>query len=136
MKLTPDVIDAIAGILGARREANGAETILSIGGGAGASSIVLTLTPVGAESLVLSAHTVHGYFELHDVARFVPVEPDEVIFVAEEGDRISGLVVGASGTCSLFANVNRATLASDFSSLEPALLLAAMQLALAENIPS
>ena len=56
------------------------------------------------------------------------------IFVAEEGERISGLVVGSAGTCSLFANVHRSTLAADFSSLEPALLLAAMQLGLAENI--
>lgn len=134
MKLSAEAIDAITKILGARREASASESVLTIGEGAGMPSIVLTLNTLGDESIVLSAQTVHGYFELHDVTRYVPVEPDEVIFVAEQGDRISGLVVGASGTCSLFANVGRATLNADFGVLEPALLLAAMQLGLAENI--
>jgi hypothetical protein len=135
VKFSADDIDAIAQILGARKETNGVETVLMIGAtSAGTPSIVLTLSSLEDGSTVLSAQTVHGYFELHGVARHVPVEPDEVIFVSEVGDRISGLVVGASGTCSLFANVDRATLAADFGSLEPALLLAAMQLGLAENI--
>lgn len=134
MKLTSEIIDSIAKILEARLEHNGPETICYIGDGASTPAIVLTLTALDAGSIILSAQTVHGYFELHNVARFVPVEPDEVIFVAEEGSRISGLVVGAAGTCSLFANVERSTLAADFSALEPALLLAAMQLGLAENV--
>jgi hypothetical protein len=134
VKLSSEVIDVVARILGARREQNGGETILYVGAGTATPSIVLTLTALAGDSMVLSAQTVHGYFELHNVSRYVPVEPDEVIFVAEEGDRISGLVVGAAGTCSLFANVHRGTIAADFGSLEPALLLAAMQLGLAENI--
>jgi hypothetical protein len=134
VKLSSDIIETIARILEARLEQNGSETICFIGEGGPTPSIVLTLTALEAGATVLSAQTVHGYFELHDVARFVPVEPGEIIFVAEEGGRISGLVVGASGTCSLFANVDRSTLAADFSTLEPALLLAAMQLGLAENV--
>ena len=142
MNFSSEITDVIAQILDARRERNGAETLLYIGAGEGTSSeggtttpsIVLTLTTLADETLILSAQTVHGYFELHNIIRYVPVEPGEVIFVAEEGDRISGLVVGASGTCSLFANVHRSALSADFSTLEPALLLAAMQLGLAENI--
>ncbi len=134
MKLTAEDIDTVARTLGARREQNGSETTLYVGAGAAAPSIVLTLNALDGGGVVLSAQTVHGYFELHNVARFVPVDPDEVIFVAEDGDRISGLVVGAAGTCSLFANVDRATLTADFGTLEPALLLAAMQLGLAENM--
>ena len=134
VKLTSETIDDIVKILNARREQNGAETICYIGDGSATPSIVLMLTSLDEGIVVLSAQTVHGYFELHNVIRFVPVEPDEVIFVAEEGDRISGLVVGAGGTCSLFANVHRRTLTADFAALEPALLLAAMQLGLAENV--
>jgi hypothetical protein len=134
VKLSSDIIDAVAKILNARREQNGAETILFVGAGTETPSIVLTLTALANDSMVLSAQTVHGYFELHGVTRYVPVEPDEVIFVAEEGERISGLVAGAAGTCSLFANVHRGTITADFGTLEPALLLAAMQLGLAENI--
>jgi|GEM_PF-1814306 len=134
VKLTSENIDGIVKILHARREQNGAENICYIGNGTATPAIVLTLTSLADDTVVLSAQTVHGYFELHNVNRFVPVEPDEVIFVAEEGERISGLVVGAGGNCSLFANVHRATLTADFSMLEPVLLLAAMQLGLAENV--
>lgn len=134
MKLTSESIDGIAKILNARQEQNGAETVCFIGAGGATPSIVMTMTVLEDETVILSAQTVHGYFELHNVVRYVPVEPDEVIFVAEEGDRISGLVVGAGGNCSLFANVHRTTLTADFASLEPSLLLAAMQLGLAENV--
>ena len=66
----------------------------------------------------------------------VPVEPDEMIFVAEDGGKISGLVVGRNGACSLFANVERSLISADLSTLEPSLLLAAMQLGLTEIVPS
>ncbi|MEO5931149.1 MAG: hypothetical protein ABIR47_14550 [Candidatus Kapaibacterium sp.] len=134
MKLSSESIDAIVTILDARQERNGAETVCYIGDGAATPAIVLTLTTLEGGRIILSAQTVHGYFELHDVTRYVPVEPGEVIFVAEQGEKISGLVVGASGTCSLFSNVDRAIITADFVTLEPSLLLAAMQLGLAENV--
>lgn len=135
MIITSDNIDTIARILGAKKELNGPETLLTIGGATSATgTVVLTITALADGGTVISAQTVHGYFELHAATRYVPVEPDEVIFIAEEGERISGLVVGATAACSLFANVHRSTLTADFTTLEPALLLAAMQLGLAENM--
>lgn len=98
--------------------------------------MVLTLAETDPESFLVSAQTIHGYFELHDVDRVVPVDPDEVIFVAESGDRINGLVVGRNATCSLFSHVERSTLSADFTTLHPSLLLAAMQLGLAESVPA
>lgn len=136
MKLSTESLESISTILGARLERVGGETILTIGAGGATPSIVLTATILADGSAVLSAQTIHGYFELHDVVRYVPIEPGEVIFVAEEGSRISGLVVGREGNCSLFANVLRSTLSADLATLEPALLLASMQLGLAENIPA
>ena len=136
MNPTSETIETIARILGARQESIGADTVLYFGPEGKSSGVVLTISAVEDGSTILSAQTVHGYFELHNVGRYVPVEPGEVIFVAEEGERISGLVVGSEGTCSLFANVERSTLSADFASLEPARLLAAMQLGLAENIPA
>jgi hypothetical protein len=136
VKLTADTVQQIARLLEARPETLGTDTILHVGEREGASTVVLTLASLQDGSAVLSAQTVHGYFELHNVERFVPVEPGEIIFVSEVGDRISGLVVGREGTCSLFANVDRRTLSADFATIEPPLLLAAMQLGLAENIPA
>jgi hypothetical protein len=134
VKLSSQSIDTIAPILGARVEHNGSDAVLYIGGTSTAPAIVLTMTILESGGAVVSAQTIHGYFELHNIAQFVPVEPDEVIFVGEEGTRVSGLVIGREGACSLFANVDRATLSADFNTLEPALLLAAMQLGLVENI--
>lgn len=134
MILTNDQIGTIARLLGARIEQIGADTLLHIGGGSSTTpQVVMTISALANGSTVLSAQTVHGYFELHNLTRFVPVDPDEVIFVAEEGSRMSGLVVGGTGACSLFANVERSSLSADFATLEPTLLLAAMQLGLAEN---
>jgi hypothetical protein len=136
VKLSSETIQTIATVLGARIERSGNDTVLSIGRDQNSPSIVLTITFLADGAAVLSAQTIHGYFELHNVDRFVPVEPDEVIFVAEEGGRISGLVVGREATCSLFANVDRSTLSADFTQLEPSLLLAAMQLGLVEMEPA
>jgi hypothetical protein len=136
VKLTQDTVDNIAQILGARRENVGSEILLYVGAGDVTPAIVLTLSMLESGSVVLSAQTVHGYFELHDVQRFVPVEPGEIIFVAEEGNRVSGLVVGREGTCSLFANVHRAIISADLTALEPSLILAAMQLGLTEHVPA
>lgn len=134
MNVTSDTINTIAGILGARVQGNGSETILYIGAGRATPAIVLTLSALSAGTVLVSAQTIHGYFELHTVQRFVPVDPDEVIFVAESGGRVSGLVVGREGTCSLFANVDHAILSADLTQLDPALLLSSMQLGLTEQL--
>jgi hypothetical protein len=136
VKLSSQSIETIASTLGARIERSGTDTVLYIGRDQASPAIVLTVTFLNDGNAVLSAQTIHGYFELHNVDQFVLVEPDEVIFVAEEGGRISGLVVGREATCSLFANVDRSTLSADFTTLEPALLLAAMQLGLVEAVPT
>ena len=134
MNVTSDTINAIASILDARVETSGTETILYVGAGRATPSIVLTLSALADGVVLVSAQTVHGYFELHAVQRVVPVDPDEVIFVAESGERISGLVVGREGTCSLFANVAHSILSADLTQLDPSLLLSSMQLGLTEQL--
>jgi hypothetical protein len=83
---------------------------------------------------IVSAQTHQGYVELHDVTGLLPIEPDEVMFIAKRDDRFSSLVVGASGTCSQFANIRPSLLRADLNDLNPAALMAALQLSLAENI--
>jgi hypothetical protein len=83
---------------------------------------------------MITAQTQHGYFELHDCVGYVKIEPDEIIFVSMQGSHISSLVIGASCTCSQFANIHKSLLTSDFSALDPSVLMAAMQLSLTEQI--
>lgn len=83
---------------------------------------------------MVTAQTQHGYFELHDCIGYVKIEPDEIIFVSMQGNHISSLVIGASCTCSQFANIHKSLLTSDFALLDSSVLMAAMQLSLTEPI--
>ena len=84
-------------------------------------------------SLVV-VQTKHGYFELHDCTGFIIFEPDEVIFVSATTEKLSCLVVGRECTCSMFSPIRREILTSDFSELDPTILMSAMQLSLTESI--
>jgi hypothetical protein len=132
-----DQINHVAEILGADISRSGEDLILRVGTtDGGPTRLVLTIADSvdenGPHGAVISAQTTYGYFELHEASGLAIVEPGEVIFYAEEGDRISGMIVGASGNCSLFANVDRAILSADFTTLDAPRLLAAMQLGLIE----
>ncbi|TAE31187.1 MAG: hypothetical protein EAZ92_03320 [Candidatus Kapaibacterium sp.] len=80
------------------------------------------------------AQTQHGYFELHSCTVFMVFEPDELIFISEKNDLISGLIVGKQCTCSMFTNVRRHNLSADFTDLDPRLLMSSMQLSVAEAV--
>ena len=84
--------------------------------------------------VLVSVQTKHGYFELHGLTGFLLFEPDEVIFVRAEDEKVSCLVIGSNSSCSLFSNIDKAILKSNITELDPAILLAAMQLSLAESI--
>jgi hypothetical protein len=106
---------------------------------ASGQSQVLTLytnTKLGknADGPLVSVQTQHGYFELHDCDAFIVFEPDEIIFVHTVGEFVSCLIIGRECTCSLFSNIRRENLNADFSTLDPAVLLSAMQLSLVESV--
>ena len=87
-----------------------------------------------SEGAMVSVQTLHGYFELHDCIGFLVFEPDEIIFVQASGDYVSSLIVGRQCNCSMYANISRDILKSDFNNLDAAVLLSAMQLSLTESI--
>lgn len=101
------------------------DTILDGGSSSSAEHVVGSM---------ITAQTQHGYFELHDCLGYVKIEPDEIIFVSMQGSHISSLVIGASCTCSQFANIHKSLLTSDFTLLDSSVLMAAMQLSLTESI--
>jgi hypothetical protein len=83
---------------------------------------------------VISVQTQHGFFELHDCTGYIVFDPDEIIFVQAGGQYVSSLIIGRECTCSMYSNINRDILNSDFTELDSALLPAAMQLSLTENL--
>ncbi len=129
-------ISEIARVLAAEVRKSEPDPVLAIGRPGTGSHVVLTFYGLDTDAPVISAHTTYGYFELHGLSGSVTVEPDEVIFFSESSDRLSGMVISSAGACSQFANVDRSMLSSDPSSLDPAHILAAMQLGLIELRPS
>ncbi len=87
-----------------------------------------------ARGALVVAQTQHGYFELHNCSTYMLFEPDEVIFLGVRSGHVSCLVVGARCTCSMFVNIRREILTSDFGKLDPRVLMSAMQLSLTEAV--
>lgn len=100
------------------------------------SFTIFNKVKLGADLLVtlISVQTNHGYFELHNCTNYMIFEPEEVIFINQKDDLLSSLIIGKNCTCSLFSNINRHILNADFNTLDPSVLLAAMQLSLTESI--
>jgi hypothetical protein len=88
----------------------------------------------GQTGSIIAVQTKHGYFELHNCTHFVLFEPDEVIFLSAGPQVISSMVIGRNCTCSMFAPIQRELLHSDFTALDPAVLMSAMQLSIAEAV--
>ncbi|MFM8456982.1 MAG: hypothetical protein ACKOAK_09465 [Ignavibacteria bacterium] len=90
----------------------------------------------GETGCLLSVQTGHGYFELHGCTHFLLFEPDEVIFLRVDEQTVSSMVIGKHCTCSMFAPINRELLRMDPEELDPAVLMSAMQMSIAESILS
>ena len=85
-------------------------------------------------STIVSAQNNQGYFELHNCTSYMIFEPNEIIFIEASTTSISTLTISNEANLSMFANINRRLLHSDLASLEPPLLLSAMQLSLIEPL--
>ncbi|MBX3044341.1 MAG: hypothetical protein KIT33_14345 [Candidatus Kapabacteria bacterium] len=86
------------------------------------------------EGAMVSVQTRHGYYELHDISAMMFFEPDEVIFIQNDTDKLSCLIIGSECTCSLYSNISKELLRQDFAELHPAVILSAMQLSITESV--
>jgi hypothetical protein len=139
LSLTQKDIDVIAAVLGAPTPAGDGSWFWNIHDAATHRVLALTVnTDVdlgeGHKGVLVSAQTHQGYLELHDVTNYLCIEPDEVMFLSKRDDSFSSLVVGRSCTCSLFSNIRASVLRADLTELDPSVLMAAMQLSLAESL--
>lgn len=104
----------------------------------GVRAIVMTITTdvVIDEQpcTIVTAQTPQGYVEMHNVTGILSIEPDEVMFLARHNERFSSLVIGRTGTVSQFANIHASLLRTDLTEINPAALLAALQLSLADGL--
>lgn len=83
---------------------------------------------------LIAVQTGHGYFELHGCTHAMVFEPDEVIFLRVDDVYVSSMVIGKNCTCSMFTPIKRELLRTDPIMLDPAVLMSAMQMSIAESI--
>ncbi|HDQ45682.1 MAG TPA: hypothetical protein ENN17_09345 [bacterium] len=92
--------------------------------------------PIGKrQGNLVSVYTASTHLQLHFCSGFVVSEMlGEVTFVAECGDKLSGLIIEKGAGCSLYANVDAEILSGDFTQLGPEVMLSGIALSLAETV--
>lgn len=84
---------------------------------------------------LISVYTPTAHLQLHFCTGYVVSKLlGEITFVAESDGKLSGLTVEREGGCSLYANVDRAILSGDFTTLGPEVMLSGIALSLTENV--
>ncbi|MBP1655361.1 MAG: hypothetical protein H6Q28_1917 [Bacteroidetes bacterium] len=92
--------------------------------------------PIGARTgSLVSVYTPGAHLQLHFCSGFVTSRMlGEATFVAEHDGKVSGLIIEREGGCSLFANVDRALVSGDFTTLGPEVMLSGIALSLTDTI--
>ncbi len=100
------------------------------------SKIHIDIIPDSPEEdlLLISVYTNNCHLQLQACSRIIISKMlEEVIFISEAGDKISGLIISRQGDCSLYSNVNKKVLNSDFAELNSEKLLSAVALSVTES---
>lgn len=85
--------------------------------------------------VLISVYTSTSHLQLHFCTGYVVSKLlGEITFVGESEGKLSGLTVEREGGCSLYANVDRAILSGDFTTLGPEVMLAGIALSLTESV--
>jgi hypothetical protein len=133
----PQDIERLAQILGATLTRDGNTWSFEQRSSSGTLEQQVTIypslaTPDGERTLV-TVQSRTGFHQLFGCEAALVIEPDEILFIAREGKTASCLLIGAQRVCSLYANVPMSLLQQKLDELDPAALLAVMQLSLAEQ---
>jgi hypothetical protein len=84
---------------------------------------------------LISVYAPTSHLQLHFCTGYVVSEMlGEVTFIGEEHGKLSGLIIEKEGGCSLYANVDRAILSGDFTTLGPEVMLSGIALSLTETV--
>lgn len=82
------------------------------------------------DSFIVNAQTSQGVFELHNCKDFIFSSTEEIYFWVVNAKTLSCLIVGKHATCSLFANVEQSIVENEITEINPAKILASVQLSI------
>lgn len=98
------------------------------------TKISLDLIIDSKDECLVSVYTSNSHLQLQNSDYFIFSSMlDEVIFIAENKTTVSGLIISLQGDCSLYSNVDKKLLKSDFKSLNSEKLISAVALSLIES---
>lgn len=98
------------------------------------TKISLDLIIDSKDECLVSVYTSNSHLQLQNSNYFIFSNMlDEVIFIAENKTTVSGLIISLQGDCSLYSNVQKKLLKSDFKSLNSEKLISAVALSLIES---
>ena len=83
---------------------------------------------------MISIYTTNTHLQLQFCTGFILSESlGEVTFFGECENKISGLIVDKTASCSIYANVDRSILSGDLSRLGPEVMMSSIALSLTEQ---
>ena len=99
------------------------------------SSICVEIYPEENNHYLVSVYTNNTHLQLQSCNNLIVSEMlEEIIFISETEQSISGLIVSKQGDCALYSNVDKSVLRSDFSELNSEKLLSAIALSITDTI--
>lgn len=99
------------------------------------SNISLELIKDEKWEYLVSVYTNNTHLQLQSCTNIIVSEMlEEVIFISETSETISGLIISKQGDCALYSNVDKKVLRSDFSELNSEKLLSAIALSVTEKM--
>lgn len=96
------------------------EIFPSLAIGSRTGNLVQVTSPLGIAQLHLCTHFITGQ--------------DEVLFFAEQADKISGIAVTSTAGCNFYANVDKDLLQKDISKLAGEVMICVLQLSFSETV--
>jgi len=99
------------------------------------SNISVEILPDENSMFLVSVYTNNTHLQLQSCTNIIVSRMlEELIFLSETSESISGLIISRQGDCALYANVDKKVLRSDFSELNSEKLLSAIALSITETI--
>lgn len=84
---------------------------------------------------LISLYSENSHLQLQSCKYFIVSQMlEEIIFYTESDNKVSGMIISKRGDCSLYSNVDKKTLRSDFLNLNSEKLLSAVALSVIESI--
>lgn len=82
-------------------------------------------------------HTNTSHMQMHNCLGYVPSEMlGEVAFISESAGNLSGVIIEKGAGVTIYTNINRKLLSSDFTTLAPEVMMAGIALSLTDHLLS